>query len=137
MQCGSATDRRLLKTLGASASDGTVYVERSMRSAQIFADLDPVDDAYQIIHEHYAKLVDDLLTGHDANDLPQSVHLHVHGEGIDAGSRREDAISRGMMEVAAHETAFLGMSVVVDAEADAVSVLRQVEGRGNISLTRQ
>jgi hypothetical protein len=56
----SARIERLLKTLGASASDGTVYVERSMRNAQIFADLDPVDDAYQIIHEHYAKLVDDL-----------------------------------------------------------------------------
>jgi deoxyadenosine/deoxycytidine kinase len=61
MQCLLSTRiERLLKTLGASASDGTVYVERSMRSAQIFADLDPVDDAYQIIHEHYAKLVDDL-----------------------------------------------------------------------------
>jgi hypothetical protein len=37
---GSAHGSKDLKTLGASASDGTVYVERSMRSAQIFADLD-------------------------------------------------------------------------------------------------
>jgi hypothetical protein len=53
-------------------------------NAQIFADLE-VDDAYQIIHEHYAKL-DDLLTGHDAQTIYLRASISTCMERIDTGS---------------------------------------------------
>jgi deoxyadenosine/deoxycytidine kinase len=134
MQCLALSTRveRLLKTLNGAPPDATVYVERSMRSAQIFANLDTVDGAYQVVHDHYSQLVDELLTQHSVRTIYLRASADTCLERVSIRDRSgEDAISQGLIQKLheEHEAAFLGASMVVDAEQDAASVVDHVEGR--------
>jgi deoxyadenosine/deoxycytidine kinase len=138
MQCLALSTRveRLLKTLNGTAP---VFVERSMRSAQIFANLDStVDNPYQVIHDHYSRLVDELLARHTVQTIYLRASVDTCMERVSLRERGgEDAISRDLMEKLheEHERAFFDASLIVDAEQDMASTFAKV-CKGLLELDR-
>jgi deoxyadenosine/deoxycytidine kinase len=130
MQCLALSTRieRLLKAITRTRG-GIVFVERSMRSSEIFAKLDPIDDAYNTIHNHYARLVDRVLEGHSTHTVYLRASVMTCMARVQERDRDgEDAISLHTMKRLheEHEAAFADAAIIANAEQDALTVQKCV-----------
>lgn len=100
-------------------------MERSMRSAEIFAGLNNIDGGYAKIHDHYAMLVDEILRGHEIHTVYLRASVKTCTARVQMRDREgEDGISQYMMTRLhdRHEAVFSNACIVADAEADPLEV---------------